>query len=67
MICIQQQILHSTKFKGGQCLSLNYYNILNDFSGNKTKKSYANYPKIKALNNFNKFQIPSTDIKSRAN
>lgn len=34
---------------------------------NDMLKSYGNYPKIKALNNFNKFQIPSTDIKSRAN
>lgn len=57
------------KIQGGQCLSLNYYNILKDFfpatKPNDILKSYANYPKIKALNN--KFQIPSTAIESRAN
>lgn len=70
MICVQQQILNF-KFQGGQCfvieLLLRY--IKRFFPATKPNdmlQLYVNYPKITTLDNFNKFQIPSTAITFRA-
>lgn len=69
MICVQQQILN--KIQGGQCfvieLLLRY--IKKNFPATKPNdmlQLYVNYPKITTLDNFNKFQIPSTAITFRA-
>lgn len=69
MICVQQQILN--KIQGGQCfvieLLLRYIKkIFPATKPNDMLQLYVNYPKITTLDNFNKFQIPSTAITFRA-